>query len=52
LKRRQAYSPPIWPLRRGDGRVVATAIHDGTGLRDEIAAEFAGAFDNKAIATV
>ncbi|MBA3667487.1 MAG: N-formylglutamate amidohydrolase [Sphingomonas sp.] len=27
-----------WTVRRGDGPVLATAIHDGHGLRDEVAA--------------
>jgi len=36
LDRRQASFPSAWTLRRSDGRVVAAAIHDGTGLRDEV----------------
>jgi len=36
LERRQQYSPSIWTLRRSGGNVVATAIHDGNGLRDEV----------------
>lgn len=32
---------PWWTLRRGDGPVVATAIHDGNGLRDETRAAMA-----------
>jgi hypothetical protein len=27
---------PLWTVQRGDGPVVATAIHDGSGLRPEI----------------
>lgn len=30
-----------WTVRRGEGPVVATAIHDGHGLRDEVAAAMA-----------
>ena len=32
---------PWWTLRRGDGPVVATAIHDGNGLRAETRAAMA-----------
>ncbi len=32
---------PWWTLRRGDGPVVATAIHDGNGLRSETRAAMA-----------
>lgn len=28
--------PPWWRLQRGDGPVIATAIHDGHGLRREV----------------
>jgi N-formylglutamate deformylase len=28
---------PIWKLHRGDGPIVATAIHDGHEMRDEVA---------------
>ena len=31
-------NPPLWFQQRADGRVIATAIHDGTGLRDEVRA--------------
>ncbi|RJF86205.1 N-formylglutamate amidohydrolase [Sphingomonas cavernae] len=31
----QGEDTPWWVLRRGDGPVVATAIHDGHGLRNE-----------------
>jgi hypothetical protein len=31
-----APDPPWWTIRRGGGPVIATAIHDGHGLRDEI----------------
>lgn len=34
-------SSPWWTLRRGDGPVVATAIHDGNGLRAETRAAMA-----------
>ncbi len=27
----------LWRMQRGDGPVLATAIHDGNGLRDEVA---------------
>ncbi len=32
---------PWWTMQRGDGPIVATAIHDGTGLRREIAQSMA-----------
>ena len=32
----EAHDSLWWTVRRGDGPVVATAIHDGHGLRDEI----------------
>ncbi|HEY9553797.1 N-formylglutamate amidohydrolase [Allosphingosinicella sp.] len=34
-------SSPWWLLRRGDGPIVATAIHDGSGLRAETRAAMA-----------
>ena len=32
---------PWWTLQRGEGPIVATAIHDGPGLRDETRAAMA-----------
>lgn len=36
-----AHGAAWWSLQRGDDCVIATAIHDGSGLRDEIAARIA-----------
>lgn len=35
------HAPPWWTVQRSDDRVLATAIHDGHGLRPEIAAAIA-----------
>jgi hypothetical protein len=32
----EALDTTLWTAKRGDGPVVATAIHDGHGLRDEV----------------
>jgi N-formylglutamate deformylase len=32
---------PIWAITRGEGPIVATAIHDGHDVRDEVASHFA-----------
>lgn len=28
--------PPLWTMQRGDSPIIATAIHDGNGLRQEV----------------
>jgi hypothetical protein len=33
--------PPWWTLQRSDDPIIATAIHDGTGLRPDVAAAIA-----------
>ena len=35
------HAPPWWTVQRSDDRVLATAIHDGHGLRPEIATAMA-----------
>lgn len=38
--KKAATSPSWWELNRGDGRVLATAIHDGHAVRDDLLSKF------------